>query len=340
MYWVRVRSRALRDLIVCGSLTFSITTGAHAEPASEPLVVSGFGTCPDPEAVRSAILQLVSPSATAGPGRAALPAQSRVSVNDQGASFRVSVTTEGSDAERTYSDPSRTCERRARFAAVFAVVTLMPPDLGPEAAPPEPKPKPETPPAPAPVVSPAPPEAFRPPPPAPAATPAWLRLELAAVAEQALNNKAELAVRGLGAELEAVFGRDSLAPWLAVAYAPSRELAFADTSCTFTRAQLAAGVRFGESAGPFALSAELGVVAALARIRGSDLAHPATDTSVDFGVRARLAGALAAPRLGPLLAFEASAFPWPSEVWALPRGSLGTLPVLWLGVSIGAYLGL
>ncbi|MFZ5894044.1 MAG: hypothetical protein ACOY0T_23475 [Myxococcota bacterium] len=327
MYFGRVRAIAA----ACGALVLSITTLSRAQPASESLEVTGFGTCPEPEAVRAAILQL-----TSSKSRAALPAESRVSVNDQGASFRVSVVTEGSTAERTYSDPGRSCERRARFAAVFAIVTLMPPDLGPEPEPHQDETKPEpTPPA-LPPTPPAPP----PPPPMPEAAPPGLRLEFAGVAEQALNSSAERTLRGFGIELGAAFGPGALVPAVSIAYAPSRELLFAEARCAVTRAQLAIGSRLRQLAGPFALAAELDAVAALSHVEGSDFVHPASGNTIDLGLRARLGASLSTPRVGPLLAIEASLFPSPSEVRAEPHGTLGRLPVLWLGLALGAELGL
>ncbi|MGC4091414.1 MAG: hypothetical protein QM756_26750 [Polyangiaceae bacterium] len=325
---------ALRVALAGIGLTFCVTTPAQAQPASEGLVVTGFGSCPQPEAVRAAILQL-----TSSRSRSALPPDSRVSVNDQGASFRVSVTTEGGNAERTYSDPARTCERRARFAAVFAIVTLMPPDLGPEEALAEPKSEP--PPEPPRVAPPAPPPALLPPappePPQPA--PPWLRLEFAAVAEQALNGSLERVVRGFGAELSASLGRARVVPALSLAYAPNRELLFAEGTCVLTRAQAVPGVRFVAHPAAFTFAGEAGLVLALSRVRGSNFEHPATGSALDLGARARFVASYDAFALKPLLALETALFPSPTEVRALPQGSLGRLPTLWLGASLGVALG-
>jgi hypothetical protein len=322
----------MRLAATCGALTLSITTLAEAQPASESLEVNGYGSCPDPGAVRAAIFQLTSPRS-----RETIPPGSRVSVNDQGESFRVSVTTEGSNAERTYSDPARSCERRARFAAVFAIVTLMPPDLGPEADPH----REETPPPPEPArppVAPAAPVARKPV--AAPFTPPWLRLELAAVAEQALNGKLERVVRGLGGELTALPGRERLAPMLSFAFSPKRDLLFAGTRASLTRTQGVLGLRYTEAFEPFAWGGELGLVFALSSVRGMELVHPASGTSLDLGLRARVIATLAKARVTPVLALESALFPRAAEIRAEPQGALGRLPTFWFGIAFGVGVGL
>lgn len=283
--------------------------------------------------MRAAILQLTSASS-----RAALPAGSAVFVNDQGESFRVSITTEGSTAERTYSDPARSCERRARFAAVFAIVTLMPPDLGAEA---EPEPA-ETPPPVAPEPeppSPAMPTFGAPVSPRPVPSAPWLRVALTGVAEQALDPEGHLALRGFGAELLSAIGRAWLTPSFSLSIAPKRELTLPDTRCELTRVEAALGARASEPIGAYSLGADLGLAAAWSRVRGGELAHPAVGTAVDLGLRARGSVALSSARISPLLALEAAMFPFSRELRAVPQGELGRLPLLWLGVALGIQAG-
>lgn len=329
-------SEALRRARTFGALTLSVTTLAQAQPAPESLQVGGFGSCPDANSVRAAILQL-----TSARSRAALAPGSTVFVNDQGESFRVSITTVGSDAERTYSDPARNCERRARFAAVFAIVTLMPPDFddSSEAEPTEPTPTP----APEPASASAARTVVRKQLPLPRAelpAPPWLRLALLAAAEQALDPNGKLTLRGFGGELLGVFGRARLAPAVSLAFAPARELALPDTRCELMRAEAVLGARVTEPAGPVTLGADLGLAFAWSRVRGAELAHPATSSTMDFGLRARGVATLASSALSPLLGVEAALFPFSSELHAEPRGKLGRLPLLWLGVALGVQIGL
>ena len=323
-----VRSGALQRAATFGALTLSVTTLARAQPASESLEVSGFGSCPDPATVHAAILQLTSASS-----RAALPKGSAVFVNDQGESFRVSITTEGSNAERTYADPGRSCERRARFAAVFAIVTLMPPDLETEAEPKRSEP-PKVEPPPTPPKPPVAPQ-LTPTEPTPTSAPPWLRLALAGVAEQALDPDAHLALRGFGAELIGVVGRSRLAPAFSVGFAPKRELTLPETRCELTRVEIMLGARLNEPLGAIDFGVDTGVAFAWSRLRGSELAHPEVGTALDLGLRARASASFGNSRVSPLLGIEAALFPFSTEVRGAPQGELGRLPLLWLGVTLG-----
>lgn len=256
-------------------------------------------------------------------------------VNDQGESFRVSITTEGSNAERTYADPARSCERRARFAAVFAIVTLMPPDLEAEAEPNQSETPPPAVPPRAPLQPLPPPRAAPPRAAPPSGPPPWIRLALAAAAEQALDSDAHLALRGFGAELFGAVGRARLAPAFSFAFAPKRELTLPDTRCELTRAEVTVGARLRSPLGPIGFDVDAGLALAWSRLRGAELAHPAVGTAVDWGLRVRGKATLEDARVSPLLGIETALFPFPSEVSGAPRGELGRLPLLWLGVTLG-----
>src|SRR5262249_40507218 len=92
---------------------------------------------------------------------------SHVIVRDDGEKYEITVSTPEQSVERSYSDPLRECDRRTRFVAVFAILTLMPPEIGspkepnelPE-PPPMPPPKPMVPP-PTPIMPSLPPPALR-----------------------------------------------------------------------------------------------------------------------------------------------------------------------------------
>ena len=75
-----------------------------------------------------------------------LPRTAAVDVADAGDTYRVRLTVSNTQRVRVYRDVARDCEQRARFAAVFVVLTLMPPELLietpklPAAEPPSPEP--------------------------------------------------------------------------------------------------------------------------------------------------------------------------------------------------------
>lgn len=333
-----------------------------------------MGACPPPEEVRAAIFQL-----TSAERRRALPPLSRVLVSDEGSTYRVSVTGEGTTAQKTYSDAARDCARRTRFAAVFAILTLMPPELEPE---PEPKPESElpsgagagagtgtttsssgSPPSSTSAVKPsaklsasasteithkgdgsAPAEkdtSFESP---SAATGArarsGLRLELVGLAERALGVGSEPHIRSFGGELRALLARADFAPLIAFGYAPAAELDAGLVRVDVQRLQAALGVRAKTELGPFGLGGELAVLGALERIAGVGLAQPARGNGFELGLRAGALIALESARVGPLLALHASVFPAPNTFEALPRGEVGHMPHLWLGLAAGVFLGL
>jgi hypothetical protein len=79
---------------------------------------------------------------------------------------------------------------------------------------------------------------------------------------------------------------------------------------------------------------ELGPLAALTRFRQEELPGARSETRVELGLRA--AGSLALDTsVGPYLSVFTNVFPFPSELAAEPRGSLGHASALWLGASLG-----
>jgi hypothetical protein len=92
--------------------------------------------------------------------------------------------------------------------------------------------------------------------------------------------------------------------------------------------------------GPLDVGADLSVLGALERVAGLGLEHPARENGFELGVRAAALVSLVSGRVGPVLAIHASAFPAPNQFEALPGGDVGHSPHVWLGASLGAFLGL
>jgi hypothetical protein len=89
------------------------------------------------------------------------------------------------------------------------------------------------------------------------------------------------------------------------------------------------------------LGGELAVLGALERMRGVGLEQPAHGSGFELGLRAGALLALeSSARVGPLLALHATVFPAPNSFEALPRGEVGRMPHLWLGLAAGVFLGL
>jgi hypothetical protein len=347
---------AFRVGVASAALCYFVSTRALAQPLPRPFEVSGTSSCPPPELVRAEIFQLSSAER-----RRAIPADSRVTLGDNGASYRVAVTTDSTRAEKTYDDPARDCARRARFAAVFAVLTLMPPQLADlvETEPKRGAPPDSTKPA-AGDTARAPGSSGKAPPPNPSAPlsnapesepttsplgsnseaprrPKVVRLEARGRLELGFSTSKGSPTPGAGAELSLMLPR-AMTPVLAFAYSPPAELGVIDAKVRLQRLEALVGARAGREFGIAALAAELALVALVERVRGRELTHPESARSVSFGLRA--AALLALWRTGPVFGLHAALFPAPTAIEALPHGTVGHLPYLWLGVSAGIGLGL
>ena len=280
--------------------------------------------CPLPSAVASETWKL-----TPADRRDVFERLTDVVIEDLGSSYRVVVTTPDGTTTRTYPGPDRDCARRARFAAVFIVLTLMPPDVPPPEALPEPPPL---------VVAPAPvpPEPVRSSP-----TPPVVRLELMATADQGLHLGRANAVLCRGARLQTLLGSGTFAPAFGIGYAPPVRFDVGPVRAEIARATTMAGLRARRGVGAFEVGAETAALVILSRVAGTNLAHPASDSGLELGAEISVTAAWrAGTLLQPFIGLEVQWIPIPRALIALPRGDLGTLPPLWLGASAGVALSL
>jgi len=292
--------------------------------------VFGSSECPDPKTVQQAVLSLIPPE------RHALLARGvRVELEDLGDSYRVTVWKEGASVKKSYSDPARECDGRARFAAVFTVLTLMPPELGvaPVVEPePEAPPPPEAKPTPAPAPVPAQP---------PIALPPLAHLELSALYAYAPAVLEAPSMHSFGAELRVALGRGALAGTLSVAYTSRAQFDLDGIQGEVTRLPFSVGARLRSDFEAWSIAADLGLLVVAQRARATNLFTERTHSSAEVGARA---GVQLARQLGPHFAPFVGAFVWftpvPSEIAALPQGVVGNLPYFWLGGAAGVSFGL
>lgn len=139
--------RARRRICVCSApaLLFSVVgvqAGADVQvsDASAPV-------CPDGENVWATVSKLVPDAAPR-----LLSAKPNIRIDDFGDHYRVRVRTAAETLERDYTDSARDCGRRARFAAEFIVLALLPPHMA-EGATPSPPTAPSAEPAPTPPLA-------------------------------------------------------------------------------------------------------------------------------------------------------------------------------------------
>jgi hypothetical protein len=290
-------------------------------PAASPPRLVASGACPSSETVWSAITMLV-------PKRAidALPSSAAIEVSDLGDDYRVTVTKNGAPRERTYRDTARDCEQRARFAAVFIVLTLMPPELLAE-LPASPAP----PPPPAVVAAPAAP------PSSPAPAPRLVRLELGAFWDVAPPVLSAPSMTGPGGELRVAIGRGRFAGVAGLGAQARASFTVDALEAREERVSFDVGVRGTRALGGLDLAGELSLAGAVFRAQGINTAAPQQQTRLDVGARAGLVLRLGSPRarIAPIVGAHATFFPKPYDIATTPQGILAETPSLWLGATVG-----
>jgi hypothetical protein len=303
--------------------------GAPIAPSAErptpvaPVAVTVSGACPDEEAIAKAIASIVPVK-----DLDRFAASARVEVSDLGDTYRVSVNAKGIDRSRVYRDVARDCDHRARFAAVFIVLTLMPPDVLLDALPPPPPPAPPPPP-PAPpslavVIAPPPVHLRR------------VRLELSFLIDVAPRSGLPLAV-ALGGELRVAPGPKHLGPVGAIGIAGG-SIDFGAVSATELRLPFDLGLRLPLlTRTAFDLVADVGLAGAVFHDKATNTAGPQSGTRLDLGARAGVvvhAGRLSDRLLG-IAGIHAELFPRPYDVTLMPQGTVGHTPAFWMGVTVG-----
>lgn len=284
-------------------------------PSPSPLMAVQ-GSCPSPAMITSAVAALIPRG-----GVGLLPPSGKVEVADLGDHYRVDVLARGVPRTRLFQDDGRDCELRARFTAVFVVLTLLPPgflvDVQPKAPPP-----PEPAPAPRPVaVSP----------------PAKFRLELSAMVDVAPAVFEAPRMIGSGGELRFAWRLGAVSAVFGIALEPRVGFTVDGLTGRQTRLPLDLGVRLERRRGPLALGGELGVAAAIFHADGLDTAMPQAGTRLDLGGRAGvfLRCQRCSPRAAPFVGLHVLLFPWPYAIAVAPADTLGSTPALWLGATLG-----
>ncbi len=321
---------------------------AHASSAGEWLVVSG--ACPRGERVREELLRLVPPE------RRHVLEAARIFVTDGGDTYRVSIESEISSAERLYDNPERECDRRARFAAVFSVVTLLPPELDEEPASSELEPstslealKPEAPRRGAAAAAnddtPSDEGAARDEPTTPdeeagtgrEAAPGRALLELGFGAAWAPETPSSPRVMGAQLGARALLSGDEWAALVGVEWLPETSFQYLDVRGSLERGSALLGARRWLHRSPVGVGVELSVVGSFERVVGDGLvsvAEPSTTWS--WGGRGRfVVESPSAWRVRPFVAGAVTWYPSPTPLVVEPRGAVATLPKVWLGGEIG-----
>jgi hypothetical protein len=99
-------------------------------------------------------------------------------------------------------------------------------------------------------------------------------------------------------------------------------------------------LRARRSGSTFAPYGEVGVVVALISERALELATPQAAKAIELGLRAALGvHGTWSSRINPFAALHVELIPGPPSIVALPRGTVGHTPTVWLGATAGLSWG-
>jgi hypothetical protein len=289
-----------------------LLAGAPAQAHAEP---EGASACPSLEAIERVWFGMT--------GRA-LPANTDAlpfSVVDEGSSFRVLL----GGANRTFAEPRRRCDERARAAAVFIALALQQSEATPSSAAKEVA-SAESPSLAVSAV--AKPQAAR-------------RFRLGAEIVGQVGGAAghDGTIGGGSVRLSGDYRRKSFVVGLAIgagAASPLR-LDFDRGAALIQRTPMTLDVRIGARRGRFEADAAVGLAVTVLRVSGADLPTTQTSERAEAGLHFEaLARWWFAQRVAPQLDFEAVVVPTPYAVAVAPSGNVvGHLPTSWLGASLG-----
>jgi hypothetical protein len=297
-----------------------------AAPGTErPATLSVEGTCPDGDAIWTDVRTIVPA------GDLSHVTTAKIDVTDLGESYRVRIVGQEGERLRVYRDLGRDCDHRARFAAVFIVLTLLPPDIlldiRPDASPPPPPPP----------ITPKPAAAVRPPP-LPAPPPSKrLRLDVSVMVDVAPPISGGPSAAALGGELRFSWGARAVAPTLGAGLEPRTSFQVGGLGVDEFRAPFDVGASLVKALDRMTLTGDLGLAGVLFRVSGTDTFDPQSGTRLDLGARLAVALRIGRPSatVAPVVGVHALLLPKPYELTHTPQGALGRLPALWIGATAG-----
>jgi hypothetical protein len=222
-------------------------------------------------------------------------------VQDFGQRFSVSIA----EQTREYLDEKRDCEERARVAAVFAALTLEPPDVAEREK---------------------------------------RSVGSNVHVEFRFGGQGEASRQGTawGGEARAAWVGESWGAEAGIAGQSPVSLSWGAYHAHLLRVPFDIGVRGQRLIAGQVAVATVGLTGALVHLDGQGQAMPVHDagTRVDVGARCSLSAIFwPSARVSPYASVHASVWPRAYSVVVDPVGKVGTTPQLWVGVSLGLALG-
>jgi len=304
----------------CGHPARAAAEPAPAAPLPEmPASLTANDACPAAETIWADVKAIVPASDLSRVTSAA------IEVTDLGEGYRVRILAEGGERLRLFRDLERDCDHRARFAAVFIVLTLIPPDVLVDSRPEAPSPT--APPLPK-IAGPS-----RPLPP----LARFFRVDVSALLDWAPPVGDTSQTAAIGGELRTSWGRGRLAIVAGVGLEPHATFRFGAVEVDQLRAPVDVGAAVVSMRTRATFIGELSFAGAVVRVSGADMPEPQSGTRLDLGARVAVAVRIGRPSaaIAPILGAHALFFPKPYEVTATPQGILGQLPGFWIGATVG-----
>lgn len=325
----------------CLSLSFAVgaagfvcsSRGTTVAFAGEPLASE---SCPSRDSLEAAVRSLL--------GKAPLSAEdlNQIDVVDLGDRYVVTVK----ERVREYTDETRDCAKRARVAAVFAALTLAPPEIGTaEGTPPASNegPEPEAAPSALPPAPPAPPPA---PPPKPAVPPPRpARLSRAWTPGMEFGARAAVAPRSdkspvdLGGQAQFILTSSHFGVMLGASIPASSTLEIQQTRIQQNRYSGVLGARLGWHTEQLRASFDFCALTAVVRLQRLDSSSVSTATRMEAGLHWGTTLTLSGGFLSPYLGGYAELVPFTIPIAVEPNGIIGRTSAVWLGLAAGLAVG-
>jgi hypothetical protein len=278
-------------------------TSVWADPAVRLRV---HGDCPTKEQVSAALHYLL----IKGFGQAVAPdaAQSDLllEVVEDGSRYGASLAGQ----TREYEDPTRDCEDRARVVAVFAAMTLEPPEVEGRAR--------------------RPPQAEQ------------HQIELGVGVHSDAGLQRTNQAFAWGGELRAALSGRRWGVELGAGGQASAALAWGTYKAKITRFPADISARATFRHGPRVAHLSAGAAFVIFRLRGESPGISVQDggTRLNLGLRAAISiGLLSDAPIRPFLTLQASVWPKVYAAVVDSVGQVGTIPVVWVGVTVGVAMG-
>jgi hypothetical protein len=292
--------------VVVALLGVATVLGAVPARAAPPLRVYSDGDCPSATQVSTALNYLLQGSGTTAASDHTVP-DLVLAVADEGPRYQVFLA----DQSRGYVDLKRDCQERARVVAVFAAITMEPPEVTGHSKPLPPQPPRHS----------------------------ALEFRVGAVSDMGVSGSSQPLT--FGGELRAILAGQRWGIEFGAGGQAPAGLAWGVYQAKITRFPMDLSLRGALRGAHVVVSASVGPAWAIFRLGGEGAALPVRDdgTRLDLGLRcAASLQVLVGTRVSPFITLQGTVWPRPYAIIVDPVGQVGTTPPVWVGATLGVAL--